>query len=378
MPRVSRVDLSSGPAPRLERLGSGALRLDAAITRVGVLTYSDGTETWGELKTPEEVFAADSIESLAGLPLTIGHPPDLVSPATWDSVAVGHVGDACRPERDSGLVVAPVVVASADAIASVERGDLVEVSAGYSCDLDPTPGTYNGTPYRAVQRRIRYNHAALGPRGWGRAGADVRLRLDGLAVEVSPPPPSQHTDMMDPKNPKGDAPMPAPAPAEPAPSSDAARIAALESALADAMRSNAELRAKLEAMMPKPEMEVELEDSLPPAVQDSIASKRLRLLAGVRAVCGAETRTDGVSSADLRATVVARAFPSVKLDGLDAKAVAALSDAALDAVSSAARTVALAAAHPGAPAPRTDSLDLDPADALRRRSADAWRAAKDH
>ena len=353
-----------------------------------MLTYSDGEESWGELKTPDEVFAEDSLASLAGLPVTVGHPEDLVSPSTWDAVAVGHVGDACRPERDSGLVVAPLVVSSAAAIESVERGDLVEVSAGYSCDLDPTPGLYNGIPYRAVQRRIRYNHAALGPAGWGRAGSDVRLRLDGAAVEVAPPPPpspEKHTPMMDPKKPPmvdavaADAPAPAePAPAAPA-SPDAARIAALESALADAMRQNAELRAKLEAMMPpKPEVEVELEDSLSPAVQDSIAAKRLRLLAGVRAVCGADTRTDGVSSSELRATVVARAFPSVKLDGLDARALTALSDAALDAVSSAARTTALAAAHPGAPAPRTDSLDLDPADALRRRSADAWRSAKEH
>jgi hypothetical protein len=37
--------------------------------------------------------------------------------------------------------------------------------------------------YDRVQRRIRYNHAALGPPGWGRAGADVSLRLDA-AVEV--------------------------------------------------------------------------------------------------------------------------------------------------------------------------------------------------
>ena len=173
-----------------------------------------------------------------------------------------------------------------------------------------------------------------------------------------------------------DAPPPeaAPAPASP----EAVRIAALEAALADAMRSNAELRAQLEALKPaSPEVEVEMEDSLPPAVQDSIAAKRIKLLAGVRSVCGDETRTDGVSSADLRRAVVTKAFPSVKLDGLDTRAVAALADAALDAASTSSRTLALASAHPGAP--RADSLsDTDPADALRRRTSSAWTARKDH
>lgn len=180
------------------------------------------------------------------------------------------------------------------------------------------------------------------------------------------------------EKPMMDAPPPEAAPA-PAPASpEAMRIAALEAALADALRANAELKAQLEAMKPaSPEVEVELEDSLPPAVQDSIAAKRIRLLAGVRSVCGDETRTDGVSSADLRRAVVVKAFPSVKLDGLDTRAVAALADAALDAASTSSRTLALASAHPGAP--RADSLsDTDPADALRRRTSSAWNARKDH
>lgn len=378
MSRVVRTDLSAGARPAVTRLGSGAIRLDAAVTRVGVLTYSDGTDTWGELKLPQEVFAPDSLATLPGVPVTQGHPAELVSPDTWSEVARGHVADAVRPERSTGLVVAPVVVADADTIAAVERGDLVEVSAGYTCDLEPIAGTFDGVPYRAVQRNIRFNHIALGPQGWGRAGADVRLRLNGAAVEVSPP--SQEAPMPKDKpleKPMMDAPpegAPAPAPASP----EAMRIAALEAALADAMRANAELKAQLEAMKPAaPEVEVELEDSLPPAVQDSIAVKRLRLLAGVRAVCGDETRTDGVSSADLRRAVVTKAFPSVKLDGLDHKAVAALADAALDAASTSSRTLALASAHPGAP--RADSLsDLDPADALRRRTSSAWTARKDH
>lgn len=378
MSRVVRTDLSAGARPAVARLGSGAIRLDAAVTRVGVLQYSDGTDTWGELKLPEEVFSPDSLATLPGVPVTEGHPAELVTPNTWSEVARGHVADAVRPERSTGLVVAPVVVSDADTIAAVERGDLVEVSAGYTCDLEPTAGVFDGVPYRAIQRGIRFNHLALGPQGWGRAGADVRLRLNGAAVEVSPPQEASMPKDKPLEKPMMDAPPPEAAPA-PAPASpEAVRIAALEAALADAMRANAELKAQLQAMQPaSPEVEVELEDSLPPAVQDSIAAKRIKLLAGVRSVCGDETRTDGVSSADLRRAVVTKAFPSVKLDGLDTRAVAALADAALDAASTSSRTLALASAHPGAP--RADSLsDLDPADALRRRTSSAWTARRDH
>ena len=42
----------------------------------------------------------------------------------------------------------------------------------------------DGTPYDRVQRNIRYNHVALGPRGWGRMGPRVRLRVDGAAYLV--------------------------------------------------------------------------------------------------------------------------------------------------------------------------------------------------
>jgi hypothetical protein len=61
------------------------------------------------------------------------------------------------------------------------------VSLGYETDLDMTPGTApDGTRYDAIQRRVRANHVALGPSGWGRAGSAVALRLDSAGNSVSP------------------------------------------------------------------------------------------------------------------------------------------------------------------------------------------------
>jgi hypothetical protein len=65
------------------------------------------------------------------------------------------------------------------AIEAVKRGDRKEISLGYHCKLDHTPGVWEGQRYDAVQRGIKYNHIAIGPAGWGRAGSEISLRLDG-------------------------------------------------------------------------------------------------------------------------------------------------------------------------------------------------------
>ena len=371
--RVQRTDFATGQRAAVTRLGSGALRLDAAVTRVGVLQYSDGTRTWGELKLPEEVFAPESMATLAGLPVTVDHPPDLVTPETWDEVAVGHVGDTPRPERGAGLLVNPLVVSDAAAIAAVDAGDLVECSAGYTCELEPAEGTYDGAPYSAVQRRIVYNHVALGPEGWGRAGGDVKLRLNGGAVEVRPPRSHHEDSTMADKKKDGDAAPGACPPEDNAQTMDALRAenAQLKAALADALRA----KTNAEAAAAAPQV---TEEMVPPAVQDSIAAKRAALVDGVRAVLGREHKTDGKGAADLHREVVAKAFPSVKLDGLTADTVAGMARAAMEtaraSTDAARRSDGLRGAHPAPDgAAHNDAADpladIDPRDALNALTA---------
>jgi len=76
------------------------------------------------------------------------------------------------------LVDGEVILYRSDAISKVKKKMLKELSPGYVCKIDNTPGEWNGQRYDRVQRGIRYNHIALLPSGAGRQGAEVALRMD--------------------------------------------------------------------------------------------------------------------------------------------------------------------------------------------------------
>lgn len=172
-----RVDVQRIDAGKLRRTPQGGLDVEANLTRTGVFLYhnSDGSVR-AELRPKDEIFAAASLDTLRGAPLTVGHP-GLVRADTWRQLAVGHVGDDVRPE--GAFVASRVRVQDAKTVDGVEKRILSEISCGYTCDIEHSPGTYNGQHYDAIQRNVRYNHAALLPPGAGRAGSEVKLRLDG-------------------------------------------------------------------------------------------------------------------------------------------------------------------------------------------------------
>jgi len=173
--RVDRLDF--GRLGKVQRTPQGGIRVPAKLTRTGIFVYrkADGTER-RELRPAEEVFHADSLATLAGAPVTDLHPVGMVGPQNWRKLSVGHVGE--HVEQDGRFVSAKLAIQDATAIEAVDRGDRSELSCGYSCRTDETPGEFEGQRYDAIQRAIRYNHVALGPSGWGRAGNEVALRLD--------------------------------------------------------------------------------------------------------------------------------------------------------------------------------------------------------
>ena len=172
---VNRFDF--GQISEVRETPGGGRCIPAALTRVGVFPYrrADGSIR-RELRHPDEVFNTDSLQALAQAPVTDLHPPDMVTADNWKDFAVGHVGETVR--HDGRLVQASLAVQDAKAIKKIDAGERKEISCGYTCDLEHTPGTWNGERYDAVQRNITYNHAAIGPEKWGRAGSDVSLRLD--------------------------------------------------------------------------------------------------------------------------------------------------------------------------------------------------------
>lgn len=182
--RVTREDY--GAIKRSSPTPQGGLLLEGYPTRAGVLKYK--TAEGGvvrELRPPEEVFAQVSLDSLKHAPLTDLHPPRRVDSTTWREVTVGHVTEKVDEAEDPPAhVCAEMLVADSEMLLKIDRGERKELSAGYDCDLDPTPGVFDGEAYDAIQRNIRYNHVALLPSGAGRAGPTASLRLDGAHVAI--------------------------------------------------------------------------------------------------------------------------------------------------------------------------------------------------
>lgn len=178
-----RVDSHRFDGRAKRRDGRGFLVVPGAVTRTGVLTYkrADGT-TVRELRHPDDVFESASLTSLDGASITELHPSGFVDPGNAATHEVGIVGAG---RRDGAFVVADLSIRRAGTIGKVERGELVELSCSYTLDIDPTPGTYEGQRYDQRQRNIRINHVALGPKGWGRGGADLRIRMDSNSAVLA-------------------------------------------------------------------------------------------------------------------------------------------------------------------------------------------------
>lgn len=152
-----------------QKTDEGFIRDKPVIGRTGVLVYrnADGSER-REYRPPEEAFDKDSLASLKGKPITIGHQGMVTSQNAASIRPIGTVLSAGRADGDT--ITADVVLYSLPTSAR-------ELSCGYNLDLDETPGTTPaGEPYDAVQRHIRYNHVAVVPKG--RAGI-ARLNMDG-------------------------------------------------------------------------------------------------------------------------------------------------------------------------------------------------------
>lgn len=172
--RFARFDFQKLQKP--VKLENGFLKVPVFATRSGVFNYmkADGTIV-REYRPPEEVFKADSMKSLQGVPFTNRHPVELVDSKNAKKYMVGFTSDIV--EKNGNLVETSVTVTDEETIREIEDENLREVSCGYTCDLYFEPGTTpDGEKYDAIQRNIAYNHLAAVDRG--RAGPDVRLRMD--------------------------------------------------------------------------------------------------------------------------------------------------------------------------------------------------------
>lgn len=172
--------IEGGVAARAAALktAEGWIRDDPVISRVGIFEYR--TPAGGvrrEYRPAAEVFHADSLATLRGIPVTVGHP-GIVTATAHTAAIIGTVLSAGR--QDGSNLRAELVIHNPAAM-----GANRDISLGYNVELDETPGEWNGQRYDAVQRRVRYNHCAIVPKG--RMG-NSRLTLDAAdAVMISSP-----------------------------------------------------------------------------------------------------------------------------------------------------------------------------------------------
>ena len=183
---VNRFDF--GRLNKSTPVAGGGARMTARITRSGVFLYrrGDGT-TRREYRPPSEVFHKDSLASLSYVPITDGHPKGQLDSSNWKRLSIGTGGAEAR--QDGIYVDSDIIVRDGGVLDRLDSGDLQETSAGYECRIEMQSGTTpEGERYDCIQRDIRYNHVALGRKGWGRAG-DTHVKLDSndaIAIEDQP------------------------------------------------------------------------------------------------------------------------------------------------------------------------------------------------
>lgn len=333
--RVGRVDFSVLPKiDALDRTPTGGVRINARIARSGVLVYrrADGS-TVREYRPDSEAFAPETLKSADDAVVTVGHPAGgMVTPGNARSLSVGHVRGPAR--RDGTFMDASLAVLDASAIDAIGRGELVELSAGYTLRIDETPGrTPSGEPYDRVQRDIRLNHTALLPEGAGRAGRDVSLRFDGLEVHLDA---DREDDMRTPHAPASarqtemradtmkteridgvDYEIGSTAHAQARARYDEAqktRIAELEQKTKDLEAKATSEKARADSLEQKLKG---LEDRLTPAAVDRLVADRTALIAKAAPILGTETKLDGKSEHEIRLAVVAKLDPSFKIDSIE-------------------------------------------------------------
>lgn len=183
---------------RVRRTSDGYLAAVARIARIGIQVYTGDEVGKPELpmvrifRPADEVFHADSMASFAHRPVTNDHPPVLVDAKNWKQFARGQTGD--KVARDGEFVAVPMLVMDGTTINDIESGKK-ELSAGYGCELEWTPGVHDGQEYDAIQRSIRANHVAVVDRA--RGGADLRITdgaqtmnlvkatIDGISIDTT-------------------------------------------------------------------------------------------------------------------------------------------------------------------------------------------------
>lgn len=169
------------------------------LSKVGVFPYlgrqlgagtdrfptGDPDKIYSVLRPAEELADPECLDSFRLLPIVDDHTM-LGDEALPGRVAAekkgvhGMTGDRVEFDAASGTLYANIKIISGALKKRIDNGKR-ELSCGYGCVYDFTPGMFQGKAYDAIQRRLRGNHVALVNRG--RMGPEVAV-LDQMTFTV--------------------------------------------------------------------------------------------------------------------------------------------------------------------------------------------------
>lgn len=155
---------------------------DNPLSKIGVFAYSgetvggDPMKIYQVYRPEEELSSPETIASFKLLPFVDNHP----------SVLLGDSSDGLTPAEKKGIegvigedvyykdgILCANIKILSESLADLIESGKKELSVGYRCIYEITPGVWNGIQYDAIQRQIRGNHLALVDQG--RMGKEVAV-----------------------------------------------------------------------------------------------------------------------------------------------------------------------------------------------------------
>lgn len=162
-----------------EKLSNGTYR---AYITLGIadlpLEYVDSKgNKYTQIITEEELFNDDSVKSAYGLPILLGHPKKIKYNQNIEGLLIGHALETFV--RDGNSLLMPTVIDDYRGIELIDKvletgNGYVEASPAYFLSDRIWSDEFNA--YMQIGRR--YDHEAIGNKGWGRGGQKIILHTD--------------------------------------------------------------------------------------------------------------------------------------------------------------------------------------------------------
>lgn len=152
---------------------------DNPLSKVGIYPYlgkqiDDSLEpnkVYRVFRPAEELLNKDTVKSFNLVPLVNDH--EMLGKDFSPAEEKGIDGIIYNPRvAHENMLIGNIKIYSEKMMKDIKNGKK-ELSMGYTCTYDLTPGDWDGQHYDVVQRNLRGNHVALVDRG--RMGSDVRV-----------------------------------------------------------------------------------------------------------------------------------------------------------------------------------------------------------